>query len=239
MTNTTTTARPWYDTTWLVILLCIFIFPVGLYALWKSEKLAKGWKIAGTALIAVFIIVLFSETSEAKSGINPPVTLTPATLSSADERAEKQLYLFSSPGDFKNAFNKYAASNKLDLHIGDLQVQEGEVQNTFTFMFNEHLGILGSVNKMDGSVNEVTMLGTGDGTFKSGSNIILCMIAVIATIDPDLAPEKRIDVLKDLGLVGNKDVDIMNLSDKAERNGISYFISSSTVTGLIFGASRK
>lgn len=239
MTNATTTARPWYDTTWLVILLCIFVFPVGLYALWKSEKLAKGWKIAGTALIAVFIIALFSETSEAKSGNTPPVSLTPATSSAVDEPVEKQSYLFSTPGDFKNAFNKYTASNKLDFHISDLQVQEGEVQNTFTFMFNDHLGIVGSVNKTDGSVKEITMLGTGDGTFKSGSNIILCMVAVIATVDPDLAPEKRVDVLKDLGLIGGKDVDIMNLSDKTERNGISYFISSSTVTGLIFGASRK
>lgn len=238
MTNTTTTA-PWYDTTWLVILLCIFVFPVGLYALWKSEKLAKGWKIAGTSLIAVFIVALFSETSQAKSDTNPAVTPTPATSSVIAEHEEKQNYLFSTPGDFKSAFNKYTASNKLDLHIGELKVQEGEVQNTFTFMFNNHLGIVGSVNKTGGSVKEITMLGTGDGTFKSGSNIILCMVAVIATVDPGLAPEKRIDVLKDLGLVGNKKADIMNLSGKTERNGISYVISSSTVTGLIFGVSRK
>ena len=106
-------------------------------------------------------------------------------------------------------------------------------------MFTEHLGIIGTVNKSDGSVKEVMMLGTGDGTYKSGGDIILCMLAIIASVDPKMAADKRIDILKDLGFLGGDDVDLTNLSGKTERNGIKYFISSSSVTGLMFGASRK
>lgn len=50
--------EPWYNQTWLVVLLCIAFFPIGLYALWKNENVSKGWKygvysIFGVALIAV------------------------------------------------------------------------------------------------------------------------------------------------------------------------------------------
>jgi hypothetical protein len=52
MYNTTTLLKKWYDNTWLVILICIVFFPVGLYALWKNQSISKGWKIGITIVIA-------------------------------------------------------------------------------------------------------------------------------------------------------------------------------------------
>jgi len=46
----------WYDKTWLVIILCIFFFPVGLYALWMNSSISKGWKIGVTAFFILGII---------------------------------------------------------------------------------------------------------------------------------------------------------------------------------------
>jgi Domain of unknown function (DUF4352) len=46
----------WYDRTWIAIFLCVFFFPVGLYALWKNKHLAQGWKIGITAFIALALI---------------------------------------------------------------------------------------------------------------------------------------------------------------------------------------
>lgn len=46
----------WYDKTWVVILLCILFFPVGLYALWKNATISKGWKIGVTTFFALAII---------------------------------------------------------------------------------------------------------------------------------------------------------------------------------------
>jgi len=46
----------WYQKTWLVIILCIIVFPVGLYALWKNSTIKLGWKIVITAIIALIII---------------------------------------------------------------------------------------------------------------------------------------------------------------------------------------
>lgn len=51
-----TPSSSWYEKTWLVILLCIIFFPVGLYALWKNSSIGKGWKIGITTVIALVFI---------------------------------------------------------------------------------------------------------------------------------------------------------------------------------------
>ena len=48
--------RPWYDKTWLVVVLCIVFFPVGVYALWKNTKISIGWKVAVSALITIAVL---------------------------------------------------------------------------------------------------------------------------------------------------------------------------------------
>lgn len=54
----------WYDKTWLVILLLVIIFPVGIYALWKSRTISKFWKISVTILV---LMVLFSDMDKESS----------------------------------------------------------------------------------------------------------------------------------------------------------------------------
>ena len=56
MENNNTTSNAWYEKTWLVVILCIIFFPVGLYALWKNSSISKGWKIGVTAIIALIVI---------------------------------------------------------------------------------------------------------------------------------------------------------------------------------------
>lgn len=46
----------WFDKNWLVILLCVVFFPVGLYGLWKSSSFKMLWKVVITSLIAIIII---------------------------------------------------------------------------------------------------------------------------------------------------------------------------------------
>lgn len=51
----------WYDKTWLVILLCIFFWPVGLYALWQNKQIGIGWKIAVSAFFGYFAVAVIVE----------------------------------------------------------------------------------------------------------------------------------------------------------------------------------
>jgi hypothetical protein len=253
MTSVTASNDQWYNKTWLVILLCLFVFPVGLYALWKSEKIPKGWKIGLTVLFGLLVYAAFSDKGQAKETPQEPgpssAATTPATAQTAmtvdttaatPAPASATAALFDSPESFKTIFNKYTSSHDLeDLQIDDIEVKHGEVQNTFQYMFTEHLGVIGTVNKSDGSVKEITLIGTGDGTIKSGSNIILGIVAVIATVDPSLTPDGRMGILKKLKIMGDDDADLSDLSTKTRHNGIKYFVSSSKAMGLWFGASRE
>jgi len=46
----------WYDNAVLTNVLLILFFPVGLYALWKSNTIAKWWKVTATVIIALIVI---------------------------------------------------------------------------------------------------------------------------------------------------------------------------------------
>ena len=57
----------WYDKTWLVIILCVIFFPVGLYALWKNSSISKGWKIGVTIVIVLIVIAQFGNDDKTSS----------------------------------------------------------------------------------------------------------------------------------------------------------------------------
>jgi hypothetical protein len=52
--NSNISNQGWYNKTYLVVILCIVFFPVGLYALWKNQFVSKGWKIG----VSIFFLIL-------------------------------------------------------------------------------------------------------------------------------------------------------------------------------------
>ncbi|MBN2881738.1 DUF4352 domain-containing protein [Candidatus Woesearchaeota archaeon] len=72
-----TTKQKWHDKTWLVIILCIIFFPVGLFGLWKSSKISKTWKIIVTIIIGIIFLASISNDD------------TPTTSSSTENTTEQ------------------------------------------------------------------------------------------------------------------------------------------------------
>lgn len=76
----------WYNKTWLVIILCIMFFPVGLYALWKNQSISKGWKTGITVIIALIVIANIgkeNEDSSSKSDNSSKKEISTSTLTQA------------------------------------------------------------------------------------------------------------------------------------------------------------
>ncbi|HVA98480.1 MAG TPA: hypothetical protein VNG53_06260, partial [Bacteroidia bacterium] len=81
----------WYQKKWLVTLLCIVFFPIGLYALWKNTIIKKGWKIAITAFFALVVIANLSNKNSGGNNVQPeqntsstPVVVTPPQQTAPD-----------------------------------------------------------------------------------------------------------------------------------------------------------
>lgn len=56
--------KKWYDNKFVVHLLLVIFFPVGLYALWKTDTIAKWWKITATVLIGFIVIANIGNTDK-------------------------------------------------------------------------------------------------------------------------------------------------------------------------------
>lgn len=86
--ESSTQQSKWYDKTWLVIVLCIFFFPVGLYALWKNASISKGWKIGVTVLIALLVIGQLGKDQKTGSS-STTATATPEQTTTAETVPEE------------------------------------------------------------------------------------------------------------------------------------------------------
>jgi len=53
-------ARPWYGRMWLVVPLLVFLYPVGLAALWAGSRRSTGAKVGLTLCFGVFFLVMLA-----------------------------------------------------------------------------------------------------------------------------------------------------------------------------------
>lgn len=114
----------WYDNKVLTNILLILFFPVGLYALWKSNTIAKWWKITATIIIALIVLANLgddknsgsSEISSTEQPLNIELTQAQRDSIAAVERAnmiEERKNATISAGDLVSSYtsNEVAADN--------------------------------------------------------------------------------------------------------------------------------
>ena len=99
MQQQNTTSNTWYDKTWLVIVLCILFFPIGLYGLWKNATISRVWKICVTVIVALIIIANIGSKNSQIQPANDLLDESSTTL--AEQGKEKQwtiVYTFKGNG---------------------------------------------------------------------------------------------------------------------------------------------
>lgn len=161
---------------------------------------------------------------------------------SVEKQEEKNLEipgtLGMTPEEFRKSFNKRADElNNSKLKIGKkLNIETGPAQDVFQYMTTDYIGIAGSVNKADGSLRDVMMIGQGNGTLSSGTDLVLTIGLIILATNPDLPSKAVGNVLDDLGIL-NEGVDWTTVNESTELNGIRYRITGSDAIGIMFSAS--
>lgn len=211
----------------------------------------KAWKMVLASMFYVFWLLVFigaatGDRTNQQAKDKPKTEQTQKTTAPEQTQAQQASVqqpqasqpkipgtLGFTPSEFKNRFNQAATEFKTELRISNLKVEPGSVQDTFQCQFTNSLGLVGSVNKADGSVRDIMIIGQGDGTAKSGMDIIMSMGILIAAANPELSANERGNILRDLGLLGDN-VNLKNLDKKTVRNGRKYHINTSDVIGIMF-----
>lgn len=139
--------------------------------------------------------------------------------------------------ELQKRFNAAATEFQSDFKVNSLQETEGEFQNTYQYQFTNRLGLLGTINKDNHLIKEVTILGQGDGTLKSGMDLMASMGIVIAATNPEISKDDRGNILKELGLL-DKSTDINDIDKSTVRNNVRYHIMSIPSVGIMFIASN-
>ena len=116
-------------------------------------------------------------------------------------------------------------------------MESGQVQDTFKVTFNTSCGLIGTINKADGSIRDLTIIAAGQGlsNTKTAANVILSWGLLIQTTSPDLSSNERGSILKDLGAIGDN-ASFKNADKSTSRGHINYYLKSSDTLGIWFGA---
>jgi hypothetical protein len=192
----------------------------------RSHFLAGGVAAAGIAFVIAGAI---APSSESPGAATPTQAEKPAASAAAPQAAEKDLGI--TPAQYAEHFNASMKELGQPFRMKP-KVERGEVNDTFSVQLNDKIAIVGSVAKGSGKVSGVMLMGTGDGTMKSGLDIVTVAVATIAAAFPDL----------DRKQIGPEVMQLMKIADadekhQAERtlNGVKMYHLRSDVMGNVFG----
>ncbi len=146
--NPNTENKTWYNKGWLVILLCVMCFPVGLYALWKNETLSKGWKVGIAGLVALMTIGVGVEGD--KSLPSGKLTDRSWICDGLPNNMYTALVTIEFQGnDNTGSVNAYEGSSKLDMSCGcdgRYELNEERTLLTITGIHNGNCPWMGNIN---------------------------------------------------------------------------------------------
>lgn len=139
---------------------------------------------------------------------------------------------------FKFKFNDFATKNNVGfLSIGNTTLKTGSVQDIFQYNFSENLILQGSVDKTNGLVKEVWLLGSPKT--ENDSMMLMSAYSIVASIlNPELFPGKVGDLMKELKIDGENINSLKTSNGQAFRGNIKY--TTQFINGIFnFIASAK
>jgi hypothetical protein len=129
-----------------------------------------------------------------------------------------------------NFFNNL---NNTSLLIKNVKFTEAQF---FQMEINNNIVLMGKTDSdIEGLVNEITLIGTGNGTIESGANIILSIGALVFVVNPYKDVIFRKKIIDNLGILNNE---IINLNNTVIVDDLKYSLKYSQQLGLWLTVSR-
>ncbi|WP_336769589.1 hypothetical protein [Bacillus bombysepticus] len=124
--------------------------------------------------------------------------------SSTKNKEEKIDSLLINAETFQKQFNDAAIRLNSSYSLPNLQVENGQVYNTFSYNFNNGFFIIGSVNKSDNTIKELSLhlepnKSTEEFLPRMKTNYILSKI-MIYSVTPDISEKELQTILTNLNL---------------------------------------
>ncbi|MGP2424572.1 hypothetical protein V1954_04595 [Yersinia sp. 2538 StPb PI] len=141
-----------------------------------------------------------------------------------------------SPDIFEKRMNANLETSNSSLKL-KINLKKNGVNNTFNYAFNDHLVIVGTIDKPSQKLSEITLITSGDGTAKSGIDIGAVVVSAFsATLGENTMKtgEPGIIVMKLMAM--NKSSTKDNEPSSTIFNGIKFSFFSSDTTGYRFTA---
>jgi len=199
----------------IVILLPIIVI-IGLIkpSILKQESRAKiFFGCFGIAFILVIIIGIISP--KPKENItSQKLQQSSSTTNNIDNNSEKgtnnvkpKLEFSFLVEDFIDRYNQCLTTlkSKFKVFVEDESINNGTISVQLQARSTEHIGLIIFANIKTRNVQTITFIGTGDGSVKSGFDILIGALAVVMSIEnPNMPISERSEILKELGLSNNK-----------------------------------
>lgn len=232
----------------ILIYLVVFVWSCVFLPLTTMQKIhptltRRNFVMHGITLLLLLIIIFVTaianiapEESNPTSAIAQAAEQPTAALNNvappekAIENSSPVANIGYQPEQFRVAFNALSEEADLAFHINPIEVKEG-INDTFTLQFSKNQALIGQVSKGNGYIESIISMSSGDGSVKSGSDILLLNILLIRAINPNVTPDQAGKVVLNLFELANKN---HGESYSESIDDIKYSVSFSEQLGVWF-----
>lgn len=172
----------------------------------KRSELLLGGTIASIAFfIASALLTPTSEPQKQSQNNNGAQQAAPELTAKRDEVSKptptnSKETLGISPEEFRQSFNKIISEIDANYKVAEFDIEQGEVNNAFKRTLSNSIGIVGSVNKSDGSLRElIIIIGRGEShadNIKSIAIILSATQALNSSVEKGMNSEIVLDMVK-------------------------------------------
>ncbi|WP_337051076.1 hypothetical protein [Priestia megaterium] len=134
--------------------------------------------------------------------------------------------------EFTEKWNKLSIGYGSNLELKDIQIIENNILN---IKINKNIGFIGNIDPDSNYLSNINMIGSGDGTPKSGANIISSIAIMLSVFTDDEEVDVRNKALHDLGLI---DLENTDLNTSIILKGLKFSLRMSKEIGISFSVSR-